>query len=338
MTEHWILTPGEGISSLRLKETPDPKLLPGQVRVSLRAWSLNARDLMVAQGMSPVRTAAELVPLSDAAGIIEEVAPDVTGLSVGDRVVATFNPAHQSGAFEPYMGAFAHGEAAQGVLARRRVFDARALVRLPENVSLEQAACLPCAAVTAWNALFEAGQLTPGQTVLATGTGSVSLIAVLLAKAGGARAGLTSSDPAKLERAAALGADFGVNYRDRPDWDAAVKEATGGYGADVIVETAGPPSVATAIRAAAQNGTVAQIGLKGMEGPAVSMLDLMLSGVRIVPIMVGPRTLLERVVAAVGQNNIEIPVHQRFDFADAPAGFAALQAGNAFGKITITAD
>ncbi|MEL6103113.1 MAG: NAD(P)-dependent alcohol dehydrogenase [Pseudomonadota bacterium] len=335
MTQNWTLTPGDGIASLSLKDAPETGLLPGQARVALKAWSLNARDLMVAYGMSPVETAPELVPLSDTAGVVTEVAQDVTGVAVGDRVVVTFNPAHQSGAFEPYMGVFAHGEASQGVLAQDRVFDARALVPLPDGISFAQAACLPCAAVTAWNALFEVGQLKPGQTALTTGTGTVSLIALLLAKVAGAGVGVTSSDPAKLAQAADLGADFGVNYRDRPDWDAAVKEATGGHGADVVVETAGPPSIATAVRAAAQNGTVAQIGLKGVEGPAVSILE-MLSGVRIVPIMVGSRTLLERVVAAVVQNNIEIPVHQRFDFADAPAAFDALQAGNAFGKITIT--
>ncbi|MEO1604323.1 MAG: NAD(P)-dependent alcohol dehydrogenase [Pseudomonadota bacterium] len=335
MTQNWTLTPGDGTASLSLKDAPETGLLPGQARVALKAWSLNARDLMVAYGMSPVETAPELVPLSDTAGVVTEVAQDVTGVAVGDRVVVTFNPAHQSGAFEPYMGVFAHGEASQGVLAQDRVFDARALVPLPDGISFAQAACLPCAAVTAWNALFEVGQLKPGQTALTTGTGTVSLIALLLAKVAGAGVGVTSSDPAKLAQAADLGADFGVNYRDRPDWDAAVKEATGGHGADVVVETAGPPSIATAVRAAAQNGTVAQIGLKGVEGPAVSILE-MLSGVRIVPIMVGSRTLLERVVAAVVQNNIEIPVHQRFDFADAPAAFDALQAGNAFGKITIT--
>ncbi|MEM1075771.1 MAG: NAD(P)-dependent alcohol dehydrogenase [Pseudomonadota bacterium] len=338
MSQKWTLRPGEGIASLSLKDIPDTELSAGQARVALKAFSLNARDLMVANGISPVETATELVPLSDAAGVVEEVASDVTDVSVGDRVVVTFNPRHQSGAFESYMGAFAHGEVAQGVLARHKVFEARALVRLPDNVSFEQAATLPCAAVTAWNALFEAGHLKPGQTVFATGTGSVSLIALLLAKVAGARVGISSSDPAKLEHAEALGADFGVNYLERPNWDAAVREATEEHGAEVVVETAGPPSIATAVRAAAQNGTVAQIGLKGMEGPAVSMLDLVMSGVRVVPIMVGSRTLLERVVAAVSRNAVKIPVHQRFDFGESPAAFSALQSGDAFGKVTITID
>ena len=338
MAQKWVISPGDGIGSLALKETGDTDLLPGQVRVALKAWSLNARDLMVANGMSPFETASELVPLSDASGVVEEVAPDVTDLAVGDRVVATFNPAHQSGAFEPYMGAHAHGEAAQGVLSQQKVFDKRALVRLPDGISFEQAACLPCAGVTAWNALFEVGELKPGQTVLVTGTGSVSLIALQLAKAAGARVGVTSSDPAKLQQVAALGADFGVNYQERSDWDAAVKDMTGGRGADVVVETAGPPSIATSVRAAAHNGCVAQIGFKAIDGPAVSMLDLMIGGVRIVPIMVGSRVMLERVVDAVSVNQIQIPVHQHHEFAQAPAAFTAFQTGNAFGKLTITED
>ncbi len=336
MSQKWMLKPGEGPGSLRLEDSPPESLARGKVRVSLRAWSLNARDLMVANGQSPVPVAENLVPLSDAAGVVEEVAGDVTRVAVGDRVVVTFNPAHQSGAFESYMAAHAHGEMAQGLLANERVVDQLALVKLPDNVSFEQAACLPCAGVTVWNALFESDPLMPGQTVLATGTGTIALTALQLAKAAGASFGITSSDPSKLEKALAMGADFGVNYRARPDWDVAVKEATDGVGADVVLETAGPPSVATAVRAAAQNGRVAQIGLKGLDGPAISMLDLMLSGVKVVPIMVGSRVMLERVVAAFSANALEIPIHADFVFADAQAAYRAFASGNAFGKIVIS--
>ncbi|WP_434053626.1 MAG: NAD(P)-dependent alcohol dehydrogenase [Roseibium sp.] len=336
MSQKWMLKPGEGPDSLRLVDLPPEPLSSGSVRVALKAWSLNARDFMVAHGQSPVPVAPELIPLSDAAGIVEEVANDVVRVRVGDRVVVTFNPAHQSGSFEPHMAAHAHGEMAQGLLARERVVDQMAVVKLTDNLTLEQAACLPCAAVTVWNALFEAGPLFPGQTVLATGTGTISLTAMQLAKAAGARFGITSSDPAKLEKAMQLGADFGVNYRKRPDWDVAVKEATDGKGADVVLETAGPPSVATAVRAAAQNGRVAQIGLKAMDGPAISMLDLMLSGVRVVPIMVGSRVMLERVVAAASVNALNIPVEESFPFADAHAAFYAAASGTGFGKIVIS--
>ncbi|MEM8837246.1 MAG: NAD(P)-dependent alcohol dehydrogenase [Pseudomonadota bacterium] len=338
MKKSWTLRPGEGMESLVLMDQPQDSLQPGQVRVALKAWSLNARDIMVAQGQSPVSVAEELTPLSDAAGIVIETGAGVHRVSVGDRVVVTFNPAHQSGAFEPYMAAHAFGEMNQGLLSSERVLDQMALVKLPDSVTLTQAACLPCAAVTVWNALFASGGLMPGQTVLATGTGTLSLIAMQFAKAAGARFGITSSDDMKLEKVLSMGADFGVNYRARPDWDQAVREKTGGLGADVILETAGPPSIATSVKAAAQNGRVAQIGFKAMQGPAVSMLDLLRGGIRIVPIMVGSRVMLEKVVAGLAVNTIKIPIHKSFSFSEAPAAFAEQMGGNVFGKITLSAE
>ncbi len=338
MLQTWTLRPGQGVDSMTLKDRlPDP-LEQGQVRVALKAWSLNARDVMVAMGQSPVPVADELTPLSDAAGVVTEIGDGVTRVAVGDRVVVTFNPAHQSGAFEPYMGAYAFGELNQGLLASERVLDQMALVKLPDNVTLAQAACLPCAGVTAWNALFESGPFLPGQTVLATGTGPVSLIAMRLAKAAGARFGVTSSDTAKLEKALAMGADFGVNYRERRDWDQSVREQTSGAGVDVVLETAGPPSIATSVKATAQNGRVAQIGFKAFEGPAVSMLDLVMGGIKIVPIMVGSRVMLERVVAAVSVNAINLPIHRVFPFTQAPSAFAEQIGGGAFGKVILSAE
>ncbi len=338
MIQTWALRPGEGVPSMMLKNRrPDP-VGPGQVRVALKAWSLNARDVMVAMGHSPLPVAEELTPLSDAAGVVIETGEGVTRVAIGDRVVVTSNPAHQAGAFEPWMGAHAFGEMNQGLLSSERVLDQMAVIKLPDGIDLTQAACLPCAAVTVWNALFEAGPLMPGQTVLATGTGPVSLIAMRFAKAAGARFGITSSDDAKLEIAQSMGADFGVNYRARSDWDQAVRGATDGMGADVVLETAGPPSIATSVKATAQNGRVAQIGFKAFEGPAVSMLDLVLGGIRIVPIMVGSRVMLERVVAAISVNAIEIPVHRTVAFSEAPSAFDAQMSGEAFGKVTISAE
>lgn len=338
MKQSWTLRPGEGTASMTLKDLQPEPVMPGQVRVALKAWSLNARDIMVAAGQSPVPVAQELTPLSDAAGIVTEIGDGVSRVAVGDRVVLAFNPAHQAGAFEPWMGAHAFGEMAQGLLSTERVLDQMALVRLPENITFEQAACLPCAAVTVWNALFETGPLLPGQTVLATGTGPVSLIAMQLAKAAGARVGITSSDEAKLERAGSMGADFGVNYRAHAEWHEAVRAATDGAGADVVLETAGPPSIARSVKAAAQNGRVVQIGFKAFDGPAISMLDLVLGGIRVVPVMVGSRVMLERVVAAMSVNAIEIPIHSSVPFAEAPSAFAMQMSGAAFGKVTIRAD
>ncbi|MEM7435040.1 MAG: NAD(P)-dependent alcohol dehydrogenase [Myxococcota bacterium] len=335
MPRSWTIKPGHGPSSLTLEERPRPPLSPGQARVSIHATSLNARDLMVALGQSPMPVADELVPVSDGAGVVEEVSEGVTRVGVGDRVVVTFNPAHQSGPFEPYMAAHALGELSDGLLADEAVVDQMALVKAPDSLTFEQAACLPCVGVTAWNALFGSGPLFPGQTVVATGTGNVSLFAMQLAKAAGARFGVTSSDDRKLDRARALGADFGINYRLRPDWENAVREATDGVGAHVILENAGPPSVAASIRAAAQGGRVIQIGWKGLEGPPLSVVDMALGGVSLQTVMVGSRLMLERLVDAVVANDLRIPIHGTLDFGDAPRAYEIL-AGGTFGKVVMT--
>lgn len=336
MIETWKLKPGKGLESLFLTDSMEQPLNYGQVRVSIKANSINARDIMVAMGQSPMPVGEEIVPLSDGAGVVTEVGEGVTRVAPGDRVVVTFNPAHQSGPFEPYMASNALGELRSGLLSKETVLEEMALVKLPDNVSFEQAACLPCVAVTAWNALFESGPLKPGQTVLATGTGMVSLAAMQLAKAAGVRFGITSSDDEKLHSAMELGADFTVNYRNNRQWDQSVRSATNGQGADVVLETVGPPSIATSVKAAASGGRVMQIGLKGMEGPAISPLDLLVGGVSVIPVMVGSRAMLERLVACVSTNNLTMPVHARFSFEEAPNAFSAFVSGESFGKIVIS--
>lgn len=336
MIETWKLKPGKGLESLFLTDSMEQPLNYGQVRVSIKANSINARDIMVAMGQSPMPVGEEIVPLSDGAGVVTEVGDGVTRVAPGDRVVVTFNPAHQNGPFEPYMAANALGELRSGLLSRETVLEEMALVKLPDNVSFEQAACLPCVGVTAWNALFESGPLKPGQTVLATGTGMVSLMAMQLAKAAGVSFGITSSDDEKLHRAMELGADFTVNYRDNPQWDHSVRSATSGQGADVVLETVGPPSIATSVKAAASGGRVMQIGLTGMEGPAISPLDLLVGGVSVIPVMVGSRAMLECLVACMSINNLTMPVHARFSFEEAPNAFSSFVSGESFGKIVIS--
>lgn len=336
LTKAWTLKPGQGPDSLELTELSRAPLGDSDVRVAIKATSLNARDLMIAGGYSPLPVAEELTPLSDGAGDIVEVGIRVSGFGVGDRVVSAFNPAHLDGPYTPDMEPSALGGAAPGLLAETVVLPASALVKLPGSVSYEQAACLPCAGVVAWNGLFESGAFMPGQTVFATGTGTVSLIALCLAKAAGARFGLSSGDGDKLQRAMALGADFGVNYRSDSDWDEAVKRATDGRGADIVLENAGPPSIAAAVRAAAQGGRVAQIGFKSPEGPPIDVLDMMLASVSVKPVMVGSRAMLERLVQMVAVNKIELPVEAIFPFAEAREAFEAALTGNAFGKIIIS--
>lgn len=203
------------------------------------------------------------------------------------------------------------------------------------NISFEQAAALPCAGTTAWNALFEVGVLRPGQTVLTIGTGGLSLIALSLAKAAGAFVGITSSDDDRLEQAKELGADFGINYKNTPDWHEAVRAITQGVGADVILENAGPPSIAASVKCAAQEGRVCQIGWKGLDGPAINPLDMAMSGVSVVPIQGGSGRMLERLVKAVAVNNITVPIAHTFLFDEAREAFDMLENGRAFGKVVV---
>ncbi|MEO0441641.1 MAG: NAD(P)-dependent alcohol dehydrogenase [Pseudomonadota bacterium] len=328
--------PKVGLGSLRMDRQESASLGRSEIRVSIKANSINARDIMAITGQSPLPLPDEIIPVSDGAGIVSEIGEDVRLFAPGDRVVIAFNPTHQDGPFKPEMALGALGEVCPGVLASEVILEESALVKLPETVSFEQAACLPCVAVTAWNALFELGSLLPGQTAMAVGTGSVAMTALQLAKTAGIRFGITSSDDSKIEEAKSLGADFGVNYRSNPNWSEIVREATGGMGANVILETAGPPSIAESVRACAQNGRVMQIGLKAMEGPPVQPLDLLVGGVSILPVMVGSRAVLERLVAAVAFNKISFPIQSRFAFSKAPEAFASFLDPVGFGKTIIS--
>ncbi len=331
----WMLTPGGGPRSLELIDVALPQPGPGQVRVRMEAASLNARDLMIADGHYPGSLADTVIPLSDGAGRVSALGPGVDGVDVGARVVIAWNPAHLDGHHQPWMMDKALGALHPGLLRHEVVVDASALVALPEAVSFEQAACLPCAGSTAWNALFVVGALRPGQIVLATGTGGLSLIALQLAKAAGAVFGITSADDERLALARRLGADFTINYATRADWHEAVKEATDGVGAHVILENAGPVSIAQSMKAAAQGGRVCQIGWKGIEGPPVDIIDMAMTGASLVPIQGGSRRMLAELVAAVAANRIEVPVAKTFAFEDAPLAFASMARGHAFGKVVI---
>lgn len=332
--KQWSLVPGKGIQSLQLIETEQPQPSVGELRIKIMATSINARDLMIASGHYPAPTAEQLIPLSDGAGIVTAIGEGIEGFNINDRVVIPFNPAYLDGRREPWMFLHALGALDNGVLAEEIVQKATAVVKLPDNISFETAACFPCAGVTAWNALFESGRLLLGDNVLIIGTGGVSLIALQLAKAAGANVIITSSSDSRLEKARALGADAAIDYIKNPEWQDKVKEFTSGLGANMVIESAGPPTIEKSIKATAVGGRVAQIGFKGMEGK-VSPLDLVMGGVIIVPIQVGSRRFLERLVRAYSVNNLEAPIGQKFSFGNAPEAFAALEQGEAFGKIVI---
>lgn len=332
----WRFPTTDAIDSLTLREEDIPRPARGQVLVRMRAASLNYRDLMIATGRS-ARGAPlpDLIPLSDGAGEVTEIGPEVTRVAVGDRVAACFMQSWLGGEISPDDAASSLGGAIHGVLGEYRLFDQQGLVKLPEHLSFEDGATLPCAALTAWNALFHGPKpLMVGQSVLVLGTGGVSVFALQFAHAAGARVIATSSSDSKLARAKLLGAADGVNYRANPEWQSVVRELTGGRGVNHVVEVGGPGTLPRSIEAARQGGHIHMIG--GVSGggtidPTVAMRR----GVTLRGIYVGSRQMFEAMNQAIALHRITPVIDRVFDFADAKNAYCHLQAQGHFGKVVI---
>lgn len=322
------------LDDLALIETDTPKPGRGQVLVRMRAASLNYRDLAVATGRYALGTLPpDLVPLSDGAGEVVELGEDVSRVKVGDRVAGIFMQSWMGGEMEPEDRSSALGGAIDGVLAEYVVFDERGLVHVPAHLSFEQAATLPCAAVTAWNALFGHNSLVPGQTVLVLGTGGVSIFALQFAHAAGARVIATSSSDEKLARALALGASDGVNYKAEPEWQAAVRKLTGERGVDHVVEVGGPGTLQRSVEATRGGGVVTLIGVltHGMLDP----LAVFRGGCIVRPIYVGSRQMFEAMNRAISLHRMEPVVDRVFPFEAAREAYLHLKSATHVGKIVI---
>lgn len=305
----------------------------GEVRIRIHAASLNKRDLMVANGTYPDVKDGGLIPLSDGAGEVVAVGRSVDSLELGDRVVNLFWRDWMDG--EAASDGVAMGGAIDGVLAEEIVLPAHALVKIPDFLSFEEAATLPCAALTAWNALMETGDLKPGQTVVTLGTGGVSLFALQFAKAAGAHVIVTSSSDEKLARARDMGADMTINYRTTPDWAAEVLKLTENKGADVVIETGGPGTLDQSLQAAAFNGQVTMIGVQAGIGESISPLPILFKKLRLQGVMVGNRKMFENMLSQMTADEIRPVVDQRFSFENTAEAFETMGAANHFGKIVI---
>jgi NADPH:quinone reductase-like Zn-dependent oxidoreductase len=323
-----------GLDGLVIADRPERPLGRGEVRVRIRAASLNYRDLMVAKGMFPGGLPENLVPLSDGAGEVVETGPDVTRVSVGDRVMPIFKQSWIGGEIEPADNATTLGGAIDGVLAERAVFDQSGLVHLPAGLSYAEGATLPCAAVTAWAAVQSARPVTAGDTVLVLGTGGVATFALQFARAAGARVIVTSSSDEKIERAKALGASDGVNYRTHADWGDKVRALTGGRGVDLVVETGGGGTIVQSIAATRLAGAISLVGVitQGLFDP----LLIMRANLTVKGIGVGPRKDFEAMNRAIVVNDIRPVIDRTFAFEEAPEAFRYLEGGEHFGKIVIT--
>jgi NADPH:quinone reductase-like Zn-dependent oxidoreductase len=334
----WTLRRGGGLDALTLGPRPLAAPVGDEVRVRMRAVALNHRDLMVARGTSG-GAAGSLVPASDGAGEVVAVGPDVTGFRVGDRVVTSFFPDWTDGAPTDAATARALGGSLEGVLAEEVVLPQRGWVPMPAHLSYAEAATLPCAGLTAWHALFGVLPARPGERVLLLGTGGVSVWALQLATAAGLEVFVTSSDDAKLARAAALGARATINYRRHPDWEREVLRLTDGQGVDRVLEIGGPDTLARSLAATRMGGTVAVIGR--LTGAAPAPLDpatLFLGQKRLAGVMVGSRAMALELARFVERAGIRPVIDRVVPFARAPEAFAHLAAAGHFGKVVVAID
>jgi len=325
------ITDSFGLENLRPAALPDALPGPGQVRVRVRAVSLNYRDLLVIRGRYDPRFRLPLVPCSDAAGEVEAVGEGVTRVAVGDRVCPLFAPRWIAG--RPTRERIRHtrGGPLPGVLREALITDAEAVVRAPAHLSFEEAATLPCAALTAWHALVAEGRLAAGERVLTLGTGGVSIFALQIARLMGARVAITSSSDQKLERAAAMGAELGLNYRDDPRWG---KAARAWGPADHVVEVGGAGTLAQSLRAVRPGGSVHLIGVLA-RGEAPDLTPVLMQNLRIQGIFVGSREMFEDMNRALEAGGLRPVIDRVFPFGDAPAAFAHLASGAHFGKVVI---
>ena len=326
----WIVPKGcTSLEQLRLADRPEPVAGRRDVVVRVRATSLNYRDQAVVAGQYfGGAVSRDLIPMSDGAGDVIAVGSEVTRFKVGARVAATF--------FQPGPLPMALGSPLDGVLAERVSLNEDGLVSIPEHLSYEEAACLPCAAVTAWHALFHAGRpLKPGDTVLVLGTGGVSIAALQFAKATGARVIATSSSDDKAARARALGASDVVNYERTPEWEQEVRTLTSGRGVDCVIEIGGAGTLARSIRSLARSGKVCLIGfLAGRDGDT-NPTPLMMVGGSLHGIFVGDRAMFEEMNRAIAVNGLRPVIDKVFSFDSAPTAYQH-QASRAFvGKIVI---
>lgn len=328
--------PSFGIDSLELAESPDRKPGPGEVQVRVRAASFNYRDLLVVKGLYNPKLKLPRIPCSDGAGEVVAVGEGVTAWKPGDRVAGIFMQNWTDGRATPAKVKGALGGDIDGMLADSVILHEAGLVAIPKHLSFEEAAALPCAAVTSWNALVVAN-LKPGATVLIQGTGGVSIFALQFARLMGMKVlGVSSSDE-KLERARALGLHAGLNYRQTPEWDRWVLEQTDGEGVDLVVEVGGVGTLPRSLRAIRMGGTIAQIGVLTGPGEQLPLPMILHKQAHIRGIYVGSRRDFEEMNACIALAGLR-PVIESRPWAETRAVLHRMEAGDHFGKLVVTID
>lgn len=342
----WEIRGSFGLDRLELVERPEPEPGPGEVLLRMRAASINFRDYLMVEGRYNPKQPLPLVPCSDGVGEVVAVGPGsdhlAPGLSEGDRVAPIFAQGWLAGRPRREDVRTTLGGPLDGTLSELMTVRAQGVVPVPEHLTDEEAATLPCAAVTAWNALGggvggggEGGPVRAGDTVLTLGTGGVSIFALQLARLLGARVIVTSSSDEKLARARELGAWEGVNYREVPEWGKRVRELTGGVGVDHVIEVGGGDTLPKSLQAVRAGGTISLIGVLSGRPTELDVASILMRQVRIQGVLVGSREHFEALNRAVAQHRLRPVVDRVFPFAEAPEAFRHLAAGRHLGKVSI---
>ena len=331
----WQIRGKYGIDELQCVDVPEPIAGPGQVVVELRAASLNYRDLVTIEGRPGMQAPAALVPFSDGAGEIAAVGEGVTRVRPGDRVAPTFFQSWIDGPVTAEARSLALGGTLDGVLQQRMALRAEGVVAIPDDMSFEAAATLPCAGLTAWRAVAVEAPVGPGDTVLVQGTGGVSIFALQFAKARGATVIATSSSDEKLERVRTLGADHLINYLRTPRGGEEVLRLTGRRGVDVVVEVGGEETLGQAIQCTRVGGRIVVIGVLSGFSNAIALPALFSNNLHLIGISVGSRAQFEDMLAAMQQWKMQPLIDHCYGFAEVRDALREMRAARHFGKLCI---
>jgi NADPH:quinone reductase-like Zn-dependent oxidoreductase len=325
---------GAGIAGITVRDHQTPTPGPGEVLIRIHACALNARELMILRGHYTLPIKPDVVLLADGAGEIVGVGSGVARHKIGDRVAGSVFPRWIDGRFSMDVAAQIGGSL-DGMLTEFVVASEDAVVQIPDHLSFVQAATLPCAGVTAWNALTGLRPPSPGDTVLTLGSSSVSLFAIMFARMHGARVIATTSSDEKAERLRRLGADEVVNYKAFPEWQTAVRELTGGRGVDHVIEVGGGGTLERSLKSVAIEGQIAIIGWLANQTTTIDVGAIAGGVATMRRIAVGSRAQFAAMNRAISAHRMVPVIDRVFDFADALSAFRYFEAGSYFGKVVV---
>ena len=331
----YLVKPGSGIENMQLSETKKPTLQPGKLLLKMLAWSLNYRDLLVAGGQYGPGLPSPLVPISDGVGEIIESNTELDEFKIGQRVALSFFPDWQDGPITAQKTKKSLGGTTQGLLAEFVTCSPSEIVSVPQFLSNEEAATLPCAALTAWNALFETATNLPEKKVLTIGSGGVSIFAIQFAKSAGYKTVAISRSMQNLNQLKELGLDEGFDSINNPKWGDTIRKSSFGE-VDHAIELGGANTLPQSIKATRVGGEISLIGVLAGNEAEFNPLPIIMKSIKLQGIFVGSITMFNRMNLAIEKNKIKPVIDKVFKFENAPDAFAYMAKGNHFGKICIT--